>query len=168
MAGVKSIAERALCEIERRLKRIRVADGYSTDAGLHVFRARRSLPVEELPALILWDSGETPFRADGSMDAYVLTLRVTVDAHVKADQDCTGREIGETKADVKRAVLSGPKGALADGPPPDSANKIGIIAYAGASVTPREEGSQTESLSMTFDVTFKEGYGNPNSSQLEN
>jgi hypothetical protein len=41
----QSIAERIFCVIEKRLRRISKTDGYNTDAGLNVFRARRSIDI---------------------------------------------------------------------------------------------------------------------------
>lgn len=163
----QSLSERALSEIECRLKRIRLGDDYSTDAGKTVRRAARSFDTSECPAIAVWDQGESVQNGGGSSDAYTVTLRVGVIIHVVADQDDTGCEIECAKADVKRAVLSGSKGSLADGPPPDTSHRIGTIAYTGCDVTPREQGSVTEYLLMSFEVVYREGYGNPYSAQIE-
>lgn len=159
------LAERALCEIECRLKRIRAADGFATDAGRSVFRSRRRIDANRCPAASVWDAGEQVTNGGGSSDAYDVVLRASVEVHVVADQDATGHVLELAKADVKRALLRGSKGALGDSP--DRAGYIGTLAYTGCIANPREEGATTESVSMTFEVRYREGYGNPYGSQIE-
>ncbi len=156
------ISERAICEIVRRLSRISTSDGFETAAGQRVFRARAALDRESLPAAVVWEDGEQVPNGSGASDAYDVTLTISVELHVLADQDDTGCQLGIAKADVKRAVLAKSKGALGD-----ADGKIGAISYTGSRATPRQDGSQTESVTLTFAVAYREGYGNPYSAQLE-
>lgn len=160
---MESLSERALCEIERRLRRVRTVDGFETDAGRNVFRARRSITVDEFGALVLWDGGESA--AGESGQPIKIVLSVTVKAHALATQCETGFVLEKMKADVKRAVLSEGNGALAEPGPPSPERKIGWIRYTGAQPSPREEGSTSESVELTFEVGYVEGFGNPYSSQ---
>lgn len=161
----KPLAERAICEVECRLKRIRAADGFSTDAGRSVFRARRRIDASQCPAASIWDAGEQIANGGGSSDAYDVVLRLSVEIHAQADQDATGHVLELAKADVKRALLRGAKGLLADSP--DRSGLIGTLAYTGCTANPREEGATTESVSLNFEARYREGYGNPYGSQIE-
>jgi hypothetical protein len=96
-----SQSERALCEIERRMKRIRTDDGYHTNAGLNVFRARRKL--DTLPAIVVWDSGEDP-QGNNPTGAFDVSLNVSIEVHATVNQDDTGIVLEKLKADVKRAM----------------------------------------------------------------
>lgn len=163
-----ALSERALCEIQRRCKSIRIAGEFETDAGLNVFRARRKIPVDRLPAVVVWDQGEQVTNGAGNHAAYTIALQVLVEIVVAADLDDTGHELEVAKADVKRAVLSGAAGALGDGPRGDKNSKIGTIAYTGSVASPRDEGAESESVALTFTVTYLEGQGNPYGAQQEN
>lgn len=160
---MKSLSERALCEIERRLRRVREDDGFATDAGRNVYRAQRSIEVDEYGALALWDDGETASGEAGN--PIKITLSVSIEAKVLADKCETGVALESIKADVKRAVLSQGNGALAEPGPPSPELKIGVIRYTGAQPSSREEGSISESIVLAFEVSYVEGFGNPYSSQ---
>lgn len=155
---MKSLSERTFCEIERRLRGVREADGYETDAGRNVFRSLRSVTVDDSGTLVLWDGGESTSSTPGGPVDVVLS--VSVEGHVLADKCETGEALEAIKADVKRAVL-----ALSSGGLSDAEGAIGNIRYTGAQPSPREEGSSSESLVLTFEVTYREGCGNPYSNQ---
>lgn len=161
---IQSIAERAISEIACRLKKIRKADGYKTDAGLKVLRARRTVTLDDLPCVVIWDQGESI--AEGSADRIKVTLSISIDGHVGCDQDDTGHMLECLKADIKRAVLSGSSGQLAD--QPGKQGRIGSLAITGCAVTAREEGSKSESMTVSFEVSYPEGYGNPYGPDPEN
>ncbi|TXH56551.1 MAG: hypothetical protein E6Q97_06135 [Desulfurellales bacterium] len=160
---MKSLSERAFCEIERRLRGVRKADGYETDAGRNVFRSLRSVEVDDSGALVLWDGGESATGEAGHPSKVALT--VNIEGHVLADKCETGTALEEIKADIKRAVLSESNGALAEPGPQAREYLIGTIRYTGAQPSPREEGSTSESIVLTFEVGYVEGVGNPYSSQ---
>lgn len=160
---MKSLSQRALCEIERRLRRVRTADGYESDAGLSVFSSRRSIDPEQLPALVVWDNGETSASNPGGPVRIAMT--VLVEAHGPCDQADTGDVLQALKADVKRALLAKSNGALVD---EESAPRgFATIRYAGAQPSARDNGATSESIAMTFEVTYGEGCGNPYSDQKE-
>lgn len=160
---MKSISERALCEIEKRLKGVREEDGFSSNAGLHVFRARRSLKPADLPALVVWDFGEQPTSSvtNGNLPSGVITidLNVNVEIAALANQQDTGFILEQLKADVKRALFGD---GFATGRLCDQRNKegdIGALGYSGVSVFPREDGAVSESLTMKFIVRYREKLG---------
>jgi len=149
---MKSLAERALCVIESRLRGIRTEDGYATDAGLNVFRARRKLGTDECPAAVVWDLGETVTASQGSRDE--IDLLVGIEVHVPAG-DC-GSLLEAVKADAKRTVRpTANKDVLRDSP--------GTIRYDGAVLFAREDGAETESITLKFIVHYTEVVGDPTS-----
>lgn len=156
-----SLCERALKEVVRRCGLIQVDDGYNTDIGGNVLRAQRSIELKasKPSAVVVWDAGDSAVRADGTVQAYTLEQLVNVEIHTKADQGNTGILISAMKADVKRALMSVSSGKLSD-----EDGDIGGIVYLGSVPAPREAGTATEYMTISFMVRFKESYGNPNSS----
>lgn len=166
---MKSISERALCEIEKRLKGVREEDGYSSNAGLHVFRARRSLSTDDLPALVIWDAGEQPTSSTTNGDlpsgtSVRILLTVNVEIAALASQKDTGFILEQLKADVKRALFGNGNvnGYLDDMESPAGKKvSIGELGYLGVQVFPREDGAVSESLTMKFGVRYVENIANP-------
>lgn len=160
---MKSISERALCEIEKRLHKVREEDGYSSNGGLKVFRARRSLSIADLPAFVIWDSGEQPTSSvtNGNLPSGVIQidLGVNVEIAALANKQDTGFILEQLKADVKRALFGdgNENGGLYDAKSKEG--QIGALGYTGVQVFPREDGAVSESLTMKFIVRFKENLG---------
>jgi hypothetical protein len=154
-----SLAERALCVIESRLKQIRTDSGYKTDTGEKILRARRKLSADECPAAVIWDIGDIIDNAGDNRD--VLDLEVHVEAHVPANQNDTGVALEAVKADVKRAIRpKDKKGNIAD-----EQGQIGAIRYNGAQCFEREDGAATESITLKFLIRLTEIAGDPSSSK---
>lgn len=155
-----SLAERALCVIESRLKSIRTEDGYSTDAGLNVFRARRKLADADLPAAVLWDVGDSLNNSTPGSSRDLIDLQAHVEVHAPANQDDTGRTLEAIKADVKRAIRPQGNDCLKD-----DLGQIGALRYDGAQVFEREDGAASESITLRFIVALVEKIGDPTSSK---
>lgn len=153
MPDTQSLSERIIDVLLCRLRGIRQADGYRTDAGLRVFHARRT--VDDLPAIVLWDDGENPAAATGDTLSFLNALTLTIEGHVACDQDDTGTALQTIKADVKKAVMQ-LRGAVMD-----DAGAIGALALQAIKTAPRADGDTSESVQLSFVVNFKEGYGNP-------
>ena len=154
----KSLAERALCEVQRRLKGIRPEDGYATSAGLKIFRARQTLAVADLPAAVIWDAGETV--PDPGMSRDVISMQVNVEIHVQADLDDTGENLEAAKADVKRAIRALKSDVLSD-----KQGTIGVLKYDGAIAFARKDGAVSESITIKFLALITEVIGDPYSSK---
>lgn len=146
------ISERVMAAIAAQLATITTGNGYSITAN--VLRSVRTVELNDLPAVVLWDTGETATDAGGTHRGMGITLSFEVNAFVRGDQDYTGAQLEAVKADVKQAVLSG-------SPVGDDDGKIGPVTYISAEMRPREDGDQTESVSLKFSVAYREGYGNP-------
>lgn len=149
------LSERALCEIVCRLKKIRQADEYQTDAGRGVYRARRSVDQVELPAIVVWSQAED-YRGDANGNKTNTDLRVDIEGYVPSDDETTGSAMELIKADIKRAIFSEPNGRLSD-----EAGDIGPIFMESAVSTARLDGGQSEIVRLSIRVTYVEGLGNP-------
>jgi hypothetical protein len=160
---ILSISERVIEVILERLRRIRRANGYRTDAGLHVFDSRATVDVRELPAILFFELSETPTdeTAGGASASMFMTLSLQIAARVVADSDETGKSLRELKADIKRAALNCYR--IVDC---ESERKgIADIVYKGAQAEPRPDGATTEGVILNFDVKYHEGYGDPYASR---
>lgn len=151
----ESLAERVLCVIEARLRGILQQDGFATSAGRKVFRALRTLEEADLPALVIWCDGETARGASGNSASMDMELQITIDAHVAADQDCTGKMLERIRADVKRACLVG-RGALSD-----EVGAVGVLTYTGTDMQARSDGGGSEAVAVRFTASYREAYGDP-------
>lgn len=149
------IAERALREIACRLRKISEADEFHTDAGKRVFRARRSLDMVQLPAIIVWAQAED-YRGDPNSSKTTTDLRVDIEGYVPSEDDCTGTAMELIKADIKRAIFSEPHARLSD-----ESSDIGPMQMDSAVSTARMDGGQAEIVRLSIRVTYIEGIGNP-------
>jgi hypothetical protein len=145
-------SERVLQVIECRLQRIRRADGYHTDLGNSVLRERITLDEDQLPAIVVWENGEQ--QPGTSAKAYVVAMAVEVEASLLAEPLDAATQIQLAKADIKRALISGPTQALAD-----AHGKLGELIYTGARRSNRIEGGSTLGLVMSFEARFIEERG---------
>jgi hypothetical protein len=159
-----SMSEKVLSHFETLLAGITVSNGYETDIGQRVFRARRRLDPEDLPCLVFWDGGEDPQADDrgdtntGGRSAMVLEQRIVVQAYVLANQAQTGTQLGKAKADIKKRICgSAQRGVFVNG----EGKAQGILAYLGATPSPRDDGDASEGVEITFAVTYPERYGDP-------
>jgi hypothetical protein len=149
------LSERALREIECRLRKIREADDYHTDAGRQVFRARRSLDQVELPAVVIWSQAKE-YRNDANGNKTSTDLRVDIEGFVPSDHESTGEAMEFIEADIKRALFSEPHSRLSD-----EAGGIGPMQMESSVSTARLDGGQGEIVRLSIKITYVEGIGNP-------
>lgn len=152
-----SLSERVLLEIERRANTIDTLDTFGCQ--LTVLRARRSLGESELPAVVIWEDGETVEGGSGSSASMTVTMQIAVEAHVAADQANTGISLSTAKALVKAAMCIG-SGGIAD-----DDGQIGTLTYVSAEAVPRPDGAASEAIALRFIAKFKEAYGDPTRSK---
>ncbi len=149
-----SLSERAIRAIVALLRTITIENGYETDAGKHVFRARRSIAENELPAIDVWEDGEQPDDGSGQSRSFVTSLSLSIEGHVKADHADTGVMLGSVKADIKKAILlwSGIR---------DLNGTLGPLIYLRSEAEPRRDGASSEAVVVKVQINYAEAYGNP-------
>jgi len=152
-----SLSERVIDDVLGRLCDIKKANGYRTDAGLYVFDSQHTISADTTPAVQAFEGSENAADANGSSLSMAVSLQIVCVGHAKANTQQTGKALRALKADIKKAVLRdrGAVGKREDGKP------IGALTYVGSETQPRQPGDETESVVVTFSITFKEGYGDP-------
>ncbi len=158
---IPPISERAMAWILARLALITDANGFATNVGLHVSRARRTFNESELPAVTVFETSEVPASGAASDDNASMSIvhGFSVIAHVLADQNDTGAVLGLARADIKRALFSpnenGEPGVR------DAYGELGPIFFIGSDAEPRRDGADLESVNVRGAVRYKEGFGDP-------
>lgn len=146
------ISERVMTAIAAQLATITTGNGYSISP--RVLRSLHIGSASQLPAIVLWDAGEIV--KDSSKRKLEITLSVEVIVFVMADQGDTGTKLETVKADVKKALLSWAQDGISD-----NVGQIGKLSYESATLQVRDDGDQTESVSLKFSATYCEGNGDP-------
>lgn len=155
------LSERVMDWVEARLQGITTANGFETNIGLNVSRARRTFDKAALPAVTIFETAAPPSdgAASESSASYTVAQSFVVIAHVIAEQATTGRKLGLARADIKRALMQpddeGRYGIS------DVDGKIGALAFAGSDANPRQDGAVSESCAVSFVAIYQEGYGDP-------
>ncbi len=155
-----SIAERILRVVKKRLQLIRKDDGYSTNAGLHVFRARRTVKTDELPCASVW-SGDESSTDKQIYKKFNNQLSIAVDGLTFVDQDDTGEMLELLKADIKRALFGDSK----NGGITDENGLKAAMYFDGCTPSPREDGANTEGIRVNLVVLYPENVGDPSSQE---
>jgi len=152
-----SLSERIIEDVLCRLREIKQANGYRTDAGLYVLDSQQTIDPSMTPAIQVFEGNETATDADGSSLSMRIDLPLNITCHVKPNSEQTGRILRAAKADMKKALFRnrGAVGARSDG------KSIATLAYGGCQTNHREDGDSTESISMRVSAVFREGYGDP-------
>lgn len=150
--------ERAIIAIVEQLKTITTAAGYHTNSGLRVHRARRSFAANEVnsgPVISVFEVSETP--NDGTGRSMTMKVEIAIDAHIRCGQADTGAMLGLVKADIKRCL-----GAWdCDGGCKDATGKLGTLVYGGATADSRENGGDTEAVSLKYTIAIVEARNDP-------
>ncbi len=150
--------ERVFRAVLDRLRDIRLSSDYNTDAGVSVFRSRRNVDGIDLPAVVLWDDGESTSEGSGNHGSMLIRQRILVVGLVGKDGD-PGEQVGLLKADIKRALLRD-RGYLSD-----DDGKLGEIEYTGTTTEPPPTGGSTEYTQVQCIVSYKERRGDPTNSR---
>lgn len=145
-----SIASEIALAIHDRLTQITVANGYLTDAGLRVFRGRRTLDERDVPCIVLMEDIDEV--QDAKMNLVKLHQRYVVEAHSTCDPNNPNDKAHELLTDLKKAVFAGDK---------TFGGKVRNLFYRTRRIGPREDGSALVFASVTFDAEFSEDLTNP-------
>lgn len=149
-----SIPKQILSALTTRLGTILIDDGFNTDAGLNVYRGKKSFDWENqdlFPAISVFDPLEEV--EAGHEERNDNTLTVHIEGHVWADPDNPADGAHDLLADIKKAVLlfdDQTLGGLAAG-----------MEYAGAEIEFPDDAGSVISLRLTVKIAYPELYGDP-------
>ena len=79
-----TIREQIISAIETKLADITVANGYNTDIGKEVLRARKNVDPDSLPAVVIWPLPEIVERKSGK---YICTMRTRLEGLMKFEEN---------------------------------------------------------------------------------
>jgi hypothetical protein len=146
-----SLASDLAAELTTRLSAITVANGYSTDVGLNVYRGKRRLAPEDVPLVVILEGED---RVDGRTRHTVkLGQKYSVEAHmVCADPDNPNDTAHLMLADLKKAIFTGD--ATFD-------RRVAELNYTGRGIGAREDGTDIVFATVDFELVFSEDLRNP-------
>jgi hypothetical protein len=149
-----SRAKVAIDAIAERLRAIKVADGFNTDAGERVYLGPYwpSSGVDAVVATFSQEQvqGDSGARRGGS---YQLQRQFSVTGLIKSETNTPkGSDLERLLADVKRALFI--LEPLAD-------RQFGPLLYVQTQMNPRVAGNEYESFDLTCALNYMEAYGDP-------
>lgn len=144
--------------VATRLSLVTRANGYHTDAGLHVWRGRTAIDANELPSITLFEqedqveeqriiAASTPATIDTN-----LLLPFVIEASSQCDPDNPNIDGHTLVADIKRAIFSGDLtwGSLAS-----------HTRYIGRTIGPREGGEDIVTVTVQIRIGYTEDLAQP-------
>lgn len=143
--------------IAARLALIKIADGYATDIGTHVFEGKLKLNFEtELPAAVLVEDDTRVEESQSSSQSVKskTVQRYLLIGHDDCDPDQPNVKAYQILADLKRAIFSGDRTFGSIVRPQD-------LVYVGRRIAVREDGSSVISAAILIDCKFVEDLTDP-------
>lgn len=144
--------------VATRLATITRANGYNTDAGLHVWRGRTAIDTAELPSLTLFEQ-EDQVEAQRIIDSPAptsidtnLLLPLIIEGSAVCDPDHPNVTGHALVADIKRALFSADLkwGGLAT-----------HTRYLGRTLGPREGGDDIVTVTVQIRIGYTEDLAKP-------
>ncbi|MEJ1463314.1 MAG: hypothetical protein RPU15_08565 [Candidatus Sedimenticola sp. (ex Thyasira tokunagai)] len=144
-----SIRELITQAVLSRMQTVTVVNGYETDVGLMLERARRSFEEDELPAGAVWPGPEE------SAAGYQNTgqeMQIDIDLHSRVGNETADKAANRLIADARKGMetYDAPLAALIDG-----------LQYAGADPQYPEDGGEIVSVKVTYKITYQTVRGDP-------
>jgi hypothetical protein len=148
-------AEDVADEIERRIKTIKIADGFETDIGMRVMMGRRKLPAEdEMPCAVIIEADDATDDESGkSRSAKVkVSLPLVIDAFDRCDPDNPNRKAHAMLRDMKKVIFNGDR--MLNG-------LVHSLKYIGKDIGPRPDGAAMVMARLMIEVYYVEDLSNP-------
>jgi hypothetical protein len=145
-----SHAKNVSLALDARLKTIKKVNGFLTDAGTRVFRGKRRLAEDEIPASVIVEAEDTIL--DRMRVKVKLNQQYLLEAHDVCDPDHPNDKAHELLADLKKAVFG------------DDLTLGGLcrqILYEGRFIGTREDGVALVFARIVVTVEYAEDLANP-------
>lgn len=157
MSPAASQRRQVIEALVQRLSDIQLANGFETDAGEAIYTGEAPQLGEGDPdqaiAIVI---GEDQPRMAGP--GFLVTMPIHIHAVAKASLDDPWTPIEQVLADIKRAV------EVAEEDDPGRRLQgllVGPLERGNTQTLPREAGSLTVGVAITYGVQLKEGWGRP-------
>ncbi len=140
-------------EIIRRLRTIRIVNGYETEIGRDVLAGRRKIPGDDQPpCLIVLEGGDDVRDQPGRIPLVLISQSYVLDGFDKCDPDNPNTKGHAIIRDIKRAIFKGD--ATLGG-------AVKSVSYLGRDIGPRPDGVALVQARVTISVEFVEDLTNP-------
>lgn len=138
--------------LDARIRDVRIANGYNTDIGQHVFRGKVALdPEQDLPGTVIAE-GEDVVQ-DSTRFEVKVAQRYIIEGHDACDPDNPNDKAHLILADLKRAVFR-----KSD---PHLGTLVKDIKYVGRNIGVRPDGTNFVAASIEIEMSFVEDLTNP-------
>lgn len=144
-----SIREQIIQAAEEQLKTMATANGYNTDLGSSVFRAKNRVHEKELPVISILDGEEHVERKHGAL---AVTMALTVEVLIDAQDHDSSPLANQILADILTCILS-------DNTPFHPL--IDSVEYTSGSISYPEDISTIVGVSAVFTFTYSIINNNP-------
>lgn len=162
MPPAETMRQKIIAAMKARAATITIANGFNTDAGLHVTHGyRRPAKGDAMPRIALISAAEVP-EAEVQDDVIVRRrwpLYFIAAAEVAADDENALDTAEKLLADMKRALFDENNRTL--GGLLSKNKEIGNVEMGAEDTADREPGGNLVEAGVTALVTFIEGYGHP-------
>lgn len=148
-----TVAKQIINACFARLQAVQVANGFNTDAGLRVYRGRRTFDFEgDYPVFSVWSPENTP--ADNRHnERHDLTLSVVVEGHALADLDNPNDAAQDLLGDIKQALFLAADRTMG--------NLVADLRWTAEATEVPEDGGQVVSVRVFAEASYPELYGDP-------
>jgi len=146
-----TIREIIIQDVIARLANIRMANGYNTDIGRNVLRARKIISADDLPSCIVWPKSET---AESKYGLTVCTMPVLIEGLVEFGDENPSVVSEKMLGDFIKNILS-PLWSRS----PDYIDSIAYVS-GGTDEYPDEE-DLTVGTSAIFNFAYTTAIGDP-------
>lgn len=140
-------------EIIRRLRTIRIVNGYETEIGRDVLAGRRKIPGDDQPpCLIVLEGGDDVRDQPGRIPLVLISQSYVLDGFDKCDPDNPNTKGHAIIRDIKRAIFKGDA---------NLGGAVKSVSYLGRDIGPRPDGVALVQARVTISVEFVEDLTSP-------
>lgn len=158
----QTMRQKIIAALKARAETITIANGFNTDAGLHVTHGyRRPAKGDAMPRIAMVTTSDVP-EAESQDDVIVRrqwAIGFGAMAEVEADDENALDTAEALLADLKRALFDDEDRTLGGLLPPNK--ETGNVEMGVEGTADREAGGTFVEAGVTVLVTFIEGYGHP-------
>lgn len=139
-------------EIEARIERISIANGFNTDIGVRILRGRRRIDDDQVPSVVIAEGLDSPTPGPGRLPTAEVSQTYMLISYHECDPDHPNDQAHLMIKDLKRAIFH--DGVTLGG-------KVPRVKYAGRDIGPRADGVGIVCASIEIAVSFVEDLSNP-------
>lgn len=145
-------ATQVAIELESRISKISIANGFNTDIGVKVYRGKRRIDDEAIPCSTITEGNDNPVSRPGRLPLIAIEQDYIVGGYVQCDPDHPNDAAHLVLKDLKTVLF-------ADGGTWGGVTRI--VNYKGRDIGPRSDGGNFVFAIVEFSVTYVEDLSKP-------